>query len=218
MGTPGTRDLLLAAAEQLFAAEGTAGVSSREIVRAAGVGNASSLQYHFGDRDGLLRAVVAKHDPEIEARRHALLDAQETGALSDLRSFAAALVLPLSFKLDDQSGRDYLKIAAELINQPNVRFAAEDLPPGSSVLRWRELVEPLMDPAAVRFHRRFMALRFVNVELGRRAAEVESPDQRLFVSHLVDLATALLACPISDETRSVVRSSKQWAGRRDFSR
>jgi AcrR family transcriptional regulator len=212
MTTPGTRDLLLAAAEQLFAAEGTAGVSSREIVRAAGVGNASALQYHFGDQSGLLRAVVARHEPEVEARRHALLDAHEADPQSGLRGLVAALVLPLSSKLADQSGRAYLKIAAELVSQPNVRFAVEDLPATSSVLRWRAAVEPILDREAVRLHRRFMVLRFVNVELGRRAAETESPDNRLFVSHLIDVSTALLACPTSDETRKLAQRSPRGPG------
>lgn len=209
MTAPSTRDLLLGAAERLFAAEGASGVSSREIVRAAGVGNASALQYHFGDRDGLLRAVLARHEPEVESRRHALLDALEVDPPADLRRLVAALVLPLAAKLGDQSGRDYLRITAELVNQPDVRIATDDLPADSSILRWRALVEPLLDPVGVRYHRRFVALRFVTVELGRRAAEAPSPDQRHFVSHLVDMATALLACPVSAETLSLAPTTKR---------
>ena len=46
-------------------------VSLREINRAAGAKNAVAVQYHFGDRAGILRAINAKHFPAIDARRHA---------------------------------------------------------------------------------------------------------------------------------------------------
>ena len=68
-----TRERLIRAAEKLFAERGVSGVSLREINREAGAKNAVAVQYHFGDRDGLLRAVLAKHWPDVEARRHALL-------------------------------------------------------------------------------------------------------------------------------------------------
>src|SRR5947209_1014556 len=85
------RDQLLAAAETLFAERGIDGVSLREINSAAGSKNASGLQYHFGDRAGLIRAVLAKHRPFVESQRHALLDAcEEDGA--DLHALAVALV------------------------------------------------------------------------------------------------------------------------------
>ena len=77
---PGTRGVLVATAEQLFAERGLEGVSLREINAAAGQRNSSALQYHFGDRGGLIRAVLAKHQPEVESRRHALLDEYEARA------------------------------------------------------------------------------------------------------------------------------------------
>jgi len=65
MGKPAARsdvrERLVAAAETLFAGAGVDAVSLREINAAAGAGNAIAIQYHFGDRAGLLRAVLAKH-------------------------------------------------------------------------------------------------------------------------------------------------------------
>jgi AcrR family transcriptional regulator len=49
-----TRDRLITAAEELFAANGIEAVSLREIVRASGARNTAALQYHFGDRAGLV--------------------------------------------------------------------------------------------------------------------------------------------------------------------
>jgi hypothetical protein len=57
-----------------------------------------------------------------------------------------------------------------------------------------------MDPEAVRLHRRFTAIRLATGEMGRRAASGLHTDDRLFVGHLVDLVTSVLAAPISEET------------------
>ena len=75
--TPEASGSLIAAAERLFAARGIDGVSLREINREAQQRNTTSLQYHFGDREGLLRAIMAKHGKEVDARRNALLDQYE---------------------------------------------------------------------------------------------------------------------------------------------
>ena len=88
---------------------------------AAEQSNASALQYHFGDRTGLLRAIIEKHRADTEARRHALLDHYESSGSSDLRTLASALLLPLAAKLDDpDGGREYLRINAE-IQPPRLR-------------------------------------------------------------------------------------------------
>ena len=60
--SPATRQCLLAAAQQLFAAHGYHGASIREIVRSCEVSNAA-LYYHFGSKQNLyaevLRAYIA---------------------------------------------------------------------------------------------------------------------------------------------------------------
>src|SRR5690606_10508068 len=133
-----TADRLISAAEVLFAIHGIDGVSLREINRLAGARNASALQYHFGDRDGLLRAVMAKHGRDVESRRHAMLDAYEAEPGDDLRALAGALVRPMTAKLDDpDGGPQYLQILADLMNRPRAVIdpaALDD--PKSSIYRW----------------------------------------------------------------------------------
>jgi AcrR family transcriptional regulator len=200
---PTTADRLVDAAEALFAAHGIDAVSLRQINRAAGARNASALQYHFGGRDGLLRAVLAKHHHAVEARRHAMLDAYEADGPANLRALAGALVRPSAAMLaDDSGGPAYLQIMADLMNRPRpvIDPAALD-DPASSIYRWRTLVAGLLDNDATRLHRRFVAMRFAAVELARRARSAPHTDDRLFVSHLVDLVAGLLAAPLSDETR-----------------
>lgn len=203
-----TRDRLIDAAESLFAEHGVGGVSLREINRAAGAKNAVAVQYHFGDREGILRAINAKHFPAIDARRHAMLDEYEAHPDAGLRALAGALVRPLAAKLaDPDGGPEYLQIHAELLNRPRSGEPDDaDLPAdhGDSIQRWRTLVEPFLSEDAVRLHRRFTVIRLAAAELARRAGSGPHADDRLFVSHLVDIVHALLIAPSSEETLRLV--------------
>src|SRR3569833_719290 len=112
---------LIETAERLFATEGVNGVSLREIVRASGARNVTALQYHFGDRRGLLRAVLEPHHRDVEIARHALLDAYEADNRRnkhEVHALSAALVRPLAAKLAHTGGRAYLQILGELVNRP----------------------------------------------------------------------------------------------------
>ena len=215
--TTGVRERLVRAAEQLFAERGLDAVSLREILAEAQVGNSSAVQYHFGDRSGLVRAVLAKHHGAVEARRHALLDQYEAVGEDDLRALAGALVRPLAAELDDaDGGPGYLQVMADLATAPQPVLAAASVEdPTDSTYRWRALVAPLLSPEAVRLHRRFTAVQFTLTELSRRGRDdrgndgAAGRDQRLFTSHLVDLVTAVLAAPVSDETRRLARRRRR---------
>lgn len=204
-----TRRLLVAAAEQLFAERGIEGVSLREINAAAGMRNATALQYHFHDRYGLVKAVLAKHVPAVDAMRHEMLDEYAARGDDDLRALAAALVRPSASKLaDPDGGRAYLRIHAEVLNRPDVpAFDESKASPKDSIHRWRALVAPLLPDVAVRrLHHRFTAMRVSAVELARRAAAAPRRDDQLFVSHLTDLVAAVLATEISPETEGLLRA------------
>jgi len=217
--TDDTRTRLLAAAETLFAERGVDAVSLREITRAAGQANTSALQYHFGDRRALLSAIAAKHEEGISARRHGLLDQYEAEGRDDLRSLASGLVLPLASKLTDpDGGRCYLRIVAEIVNRPDLVVDPAWMQDRSdSIFRWRKLVDPLLPPESKTvFHTRFEAIRFTHFELARRAAGRPRRDDRLYVNHLVDLVTALLATEPSEPTRRLLheRESRPRTKRR----
>jgi AcrR family transcriptional regulator len=212
------RAALVRAAEELFAEHGIEGVSLRHITRAAGQRNSTALQYHFGDRDGLLRALVAKHTPGVSMRREALLDRLESGSEGDLRDAAAALVQPLVSKLNDpDGGRQFLQVAAHLVNgaerviDPAQPVGLLVFDRGGSLERWARMVEPLMPPGSIGapLHRRFAAIRFAYTELGRRAHDAPESSHSLFASQLTDLVTALLGAPISAETERLLTRRDQ---------
>ena len=208
ISAPDTRSRLINAAEVLFAKNGIDGVSLREINRVSGARNAVAVQYHFTDRSGVVRAVLEKHRQPVELARHAMLDQLGDRVRPSARAYVAALVKPLASKLaDPDGGPEFLQIYAELVNRPRPVFdAAKETDPGHSMGRWRQLVAPYLDDEALRLHRRFTAIRFTAVELGRRAAAGPHEDDRLFVSHLVDLVTALLGARLGPETQRLNRA------------
>jgi AcrR family transcriptional regulator len=203
----------LRAAERLFAERGIDAVSLREVNREARQSNTGAVQYHFGDREGLVRALIERHRHDSESRRHALLDQYEDAGKDDLRALASALVLPIAAKLSDpEGGREYLRIAAEYYSRP--ASFDELIPkrtPNSSMERWNQLLDRIApcDKDGETLPTRTPAIRFTFVELARRAAAPPRPDDRLFTSHLADLVTALLAAPPSDQTDRLLRQRRK---------
>ena len=84
-----TKEQIVLAAERLFAARGYEGVSLREIGAAAGSGNNSAVQYHFGSKGQLVVAIFENRLPYIDDRR-AVLTAQLEHATSTPGSSATS--------------------------------------------------------------------------------------------------------------------------------
>ncbi|MFE2373757.1 TetR/AcrR family transcriptional regulator [Streptomyces sp. NPDC059398] len=87
-----TRELLVSAAERLFAEHGVVAVSNRQVSEAAGQGNNAAVGYHFGSKADLIRAIVHKHNDQIEQARAEKVE-QATGS-TDVRAWVACLVDP----------------------------------------------------------------------------------------------------------------------------
>jgi AcrR family transcriptional regulator len=115
------RRQILDAALRLFARNGISGTSLREIRLAAQQGNAGALHYHFGDKDGLLRALLERELPLLVERRRALLV-----EVSDVRSVAAVFVLPFAqLATGTEHERDVVQLLAQL--HDDVSFSVEDI-------------------------------------------------------------------------------------------
>jgi AcrR family transcriptional regulator len=109
-----TRERLLRAGEHVFARHGVSGASLRDVNAAAGQRNNSALHYHFGSRDGLLRAIFERHQAAIDEGRVALL---RRSPPRDLRSIVTTWFQPMAAELATESGRDYLRILPELVDR-----------------------------------------------------------------------------------------------------
>jgi AcrR family transcriptional regulator len=211
------RSRILRAAEQLMATRGIEGVSLREINRVAGQGNASAIQYHFGDREGLLIGVLERHQAQTDPHRHHLLDEYEAAGDGDVRALAAALVVPLVERLQDpDGGRDYLQIACEFYSRAR---SLDDLgrhrDPRHSMARWHRLVaERLPDQELRSIPPRFPAVRLVIGEVARRAQDRPKRSDALYAAELIDLVAALLDAPLSADTERLLRQRAEARRRR----
>jgi len=208
---------LLDAARDLFAEHGVEGVSLREITRAAGQGNTSALQYHFGDRAGLLQAVVAPHQAQVDARRDALLDELEAEDRTGIRELASALVRPSAAMLEAEGGRSYLQIMAEWVRDPGTAMRKW---PGvdAHLERWRAIAKRSALESTSPFHRRYAATQLCFSELARRATTKRRADHQLFVSDLIDLVGAVLSAPVSEQTQRLMDQRDEGKARAQVER
>ena len=75
----GTRDRLLDVGEELFATRGVRESSIRDLTSAAGA-NLAAVNYHFGSKEGLLRAIVQRRGEPLNQERVRLLELAEAAA------------------------------------------------------------------------------------------------------------------------------------------
>lgn len=120
---------MLEAAERLFAERGLDAVSLRDVAVAAGQRNNSAVQYHFGSREGLLRAVFVNRMRPINEGRHRLLAAADArGAGQDVRTLVECYLLPLTDFLGSAPQHYfYARFLAEIA--PIVDFTEPELKP-----------------------------------------------------------------------------------------
>lgn len=111
-----TQERLLVAAERLFAEAGFQ-VSLREIGSAAGQRNHSAVQYHFGDRAGLVDALYRFRMAPLDQRRAELVDdLRARGATGDVESLLRAYIAPMAELVLARPGQTwYLRLVARYI-------------------------------------------------------------------------------------------------------
>ncbi len=197
------RDALVNSARRLFAEQGIDAVSLREVARAAGHRNTNAVQYHFGDRQALLVAVVEPFEHDVGERRAALVDMLATEPVPSMRSIAGALVRPSAAMLETPDGRDHLRIVAELIVDMD-GFTTALGTADNSLGHWDRVARANMADTTLPLHRRYAAISLCFTELGRRAASRRRPDHRLFVSDLIDLVAGVLQADVSEETQRLL--------------
>ena len=202
-----TRDRLLDAAECLFAEKGLHGTSAREIVAAAGQRNESAIQYHFGGREGLVDALVARRVAAIEAVRNARLDALLEGEPAPgVRALLACIVEPVvELCRDDPGFRAFLSAFGEVALAAGIHLARnrQEL---RSLARMRDQLRKSLDvPEAVLSDRAEALTRFLLLSLSQRARSKESFRGRAFerfLTNLTDMGAAMLTAEVSPDTHA----------------
>jgi AcrR family transcriptional regulator len=140
-----TQELLIRTAERLFALRGIDSVPLREIGEEAGQKNSAVVNYYFGGRDGLIRAIFEYRAEEIEPRRREILqgvlETTRPKTRRRLRGLIEAYVRPLS---EQAHGGHYLGLIARLqidFGQAEELVPAAILDDNEDLLRhlWAEL-------------------------------------------------------------------------------
>ena len=206
-----TKERLLRTAERLFALRGIDAVSMRSICAEADQRNNTALQYHFGDKQNLVEAILAERMGSINGRRRAILEQIESqGCEADLHRLVAALVTPFTEQLCDESGgRYYVRFAAQLFSRGDaVALLAARRP-------WTEAFHAIVD--LIRIHLAdvpepvmagrltLMASQLVHATAAKEYELAESgPRQRSrsverFTGDLVDYIVGGLTAPVSSD-------------------
>ncbi|MET9230215.1 helix-turn-helix domain-containing protein [Lentzea sp. NPDC003310] len=115
-----TRELILTAAERLFAEHGVLAVSNRQVSEAAGQGNNTAVGYHFGTKADLVRAIARKHFAQVEEIRQRLVS--ELGDDPGLRDWLRCLVHPITEHLEAAGSPTWFaRFGAQVMTDPTLR-------------------------------------------------------------------------------------------------
>ncbi|WP_422747008.1 TetR/AcrR family transcriptional regulator [Mycobacterium sp. WMMD1722] len=205
-----TRGKLIAIAEAMFADRGIAAVSLNEIRLAAGQSNAAVVNYHFGSKEDLVKAILEDRLERIDAERGRILDTALSGSQPiELRGLLEALVLPQVSSIE--RGERHVELVAQLLfhgyGEPggHAWILADPSLTGHgqrvNQLLWKQLSHL---PEAVSTAR----LRFVYISSltsladhqRQHATATEAPPTATFVSDLIDSLAAIIRAPVSAAT------------------
>lgn len=195
-----TKDRLLDAAEELFASQGIAATSVRDITNQAGA-NVSAVSFHFGGKDMLTKAVFLRRlEPLTRERMTRLLALQEAHtAPFPLDALLDAFIDPLTQMAASGAGeRRFLQLFARTLTDPAEAigeiFSTELSPYAGAFFDAFAKSLPHLSPAEVANR-----LSFIIGALGHALSD---PVRR-------DLSQELSATSISDE--EAVRHLKTFA-------
>lgn len=117
-----TKDRILGAAESLFAQQGFAGTSLREVTSRADV-NIAAVNYHFGSKENLINEVFRRRLDELSERRLGALKAARERSPGDLHAVLAAFIEPaLALSLDRQGGSAFVRVLARAYAEKDERL------------------------------------------------------------------------------------------------
>ncbi|MFN8227176.1 MAG: TetR family transcriptional regulator [Mycobacterium sp.] len=205
----GTREVILTAAERLFAEHGVFAVSNRQVSEAAGQGNNAAVGYHFGTKADLIRAIVRKHNEQVERICQQMIDRlADAGEPATLGDWVECLVRPLAVHLTELgTPTTYARFSAQLMPDPSHRdLVSEESLGSSSVLHIIEGLKRCLPglPEQVRVERNAMARQLIVHMFAEReraladSAPTPHPSWAAMATSLVDAITGLMLAPITE--------------------
>ena len=114
-----TKDRILHAAEDLFAQQGFAATSLRQVTSRADV-NIAAVNYHFGSKDNLINEVFRRRMDDMSAQRLQALQQALAATPGQLEPILAAFVEPaLAMAQDRHGGVAFIRVIARAYAESN---------------------------------------------------------------------------------------------------
>jgi AcrR family transcriptional regulator len=204
-----TRVMLMEVAERLFATRGIEAVRLREIQQAAGQSNTSVIRYHFGSRDGLIRALISYRQASLGTDRKEMLACMRAeGKEADPRAVVWLLVRPLANSI--ANGEMFAPFLARLAEDPRARsdYWPEHVDDDFTQEQLEDVVDAALQdlPERIRRGRTFqLYISLINVlAAAARSGHGISEAQ---LHNYVDSWVGMLTAPVSYETRALMVES-----------
>ncbi|WP_246292267.1 TetR/AcrR family transcriptional regulator [Lentzea indica] len=203
-----TRELILTAAERLFAEHGVLAVSNRQVSEAAGQGNNTAVGYHFGTKADLVRAIARKHLAQIEEIRQRMV--ADIGDPADVRAWITCLVRPVTEHLAEVGSPTWFaRFGAQVMTDPTLRpILVEETQSSPSLVRILSGLNACLSdlPDDVRAERYDMARQLLvhMIAERERALADNTPTPRASwhdaATGLVDALVGLWLAPVTNDS------------------
>lgn len=207
-----TRNKILDAAEQVFADKGVNGASLREIMIAAEV-NIAAVNYYFGSKADLLKAVVSRRATQINGTRLSLLEEglRKNNGVPTIDAWLHAFVAPFVEveSSDDPGWRNFMRVlnwvataeGHDAVCQEIIRETYGAMRQTFLDTLAAALPELSADDVLWRYHCAVMVLRTVIVARERAASAAESyvdgSDLHRMIAHIVPFLRGGFTAPPS---------------------
>lgn len=211
---PSTKELLIEAAEWLFAQHGIDGISLREIAVAAGQANKNVVQYHFKDKAGLIVAILTDRAKRADLLRLERLQNLNPKDPLYARELLKVLWLPLMAIRGSDGSHTFCRFLLQLLLQPHsarhplVRFDSARI--GDERVKLSGLLGAVQQFGMLYTHlpKAVMVRRMLTLNMMFLAAVVEydnaqrldsnDPPQEFDADSIFDMCMAALAVPPSN--------------------
>ncbi|MDR6688770.1 AcrR family transcriptional regulator [Arthrobacter sp. 1088] len=203
-----TRQRILTEAERLFAQHGISAVPLRDIGKAAGQRNHAAVQYHFGEREEIVKAIMEFRGAESEISRTemvtGLMLSETTPTVSDVVS---AFVRPLAIHF--QPDNHYLPFLSLYITEEGGYEGLVGVRVGAAVVTLRTLLGKLVPeiPEPVLDERWWVTLTSAVHALARyhtaqrKREHLPAAIEALISDLITFLSAGLVATPANDDPR-----------------
>jgi AcrR family transcriptional regulator len=193
-----TSEAIIDAAERVFGKVGIEGASLRQIGRLAGSGNHYAVQYHFGSKEALIKAIFARRLPDLERRRGEMLsEAGRAGLLHDAQALLNVLLRPLMFQTDALGQHSYAAFLINVYWHSSVPITwLEDVPLTKHVMELIYATTPAVPAEITRERVRLANVMFLHVLVNLDRSKAEGREHP-FAERLIDDAIAMAAGAIT---------------------